>query len=134
MAWRRRSPLPATASPSSSIDAHHAVGGGMRTQELTLPGVLHDTFSAVHPMAVASPFFRSLELERHGLTWIQPGTPLAHPLDGDAVTLEHSVHETAALLGAEGAAYRRVFEPLANAWERITDDILGPMLHFPSIP
>ena len=116
------------------IEASGAVGGGMRTEELTLPGIRHDTFSAVHPMAVASPFFRSLDLESRGLRWIYPATPLAHPLDEETVTLEHSVEETAALLGPGGSAYRRVFGPLSRAWAQIATDILRPMIHIPKHP
>ena len=76
------------------LEAHERVGGGTRTQELTLPGFRHDICSAIHPMAAASPFFRSLPLEQLGLTWTLPSAPLAHPLDdGHAVLLETRSNE-----------------------------------------
>src|SRR5580693_8276514 len=79
------------------VEARPTVGGGTRSAELTLPGFLHDVCSAVHPMAAWSPFFRSLPLVEHGLEWIHPSAPLAHPLDdGTAVMVERSVEETAA--------------------------------------
>ena len=85
-------------------------GGGCRTSELTLPGVLHDDCSAVHPMALASPFFRSVDLAARGVRWIHPGAPAAHPLDGrPAAILERTVEATADRLGQDGAAWRRVF-------------------------
>src|ERR1019366_5846857 len=63
------------------FEAEAQPGGGARTLELTLPGFYHDFGSAVHPMAVASPFFSSLPLRNHGLEWIHPAAPLAHPFD-----------------------------------------------------
>src|SRR4051794_24925927 len=84
------------------LEAAETVGGGMRSAELTLPGFTHDVCSAIHPMGVASPFFRSLPLADHGLEWIHPDAPLAHPLDdGSAVLLEPSLAETAARLGRD---------------------------------
>ncbi len=110
------------------IEGRDTVGGGMRTAELTLPGFRHDICSAVHPLGVASPFFRSLPLEEHGLRWIQPDAPLAHPLDhGQAIVLERSIDATAAYLGRDGAAWRRLIEPLAEQWEGILADLLGPL-------
>src|SRR3954463_6107751 len=94
-------------------EAEPTIGGGTRSEELTLPGFLHDVCSAVHPMAAASPCFESLELGRYGLEWTHPEAPLAHPLDdGTAVMLERSVDETAAGLGADGAPWRGLFGPL----------------------
>jgi phytoene dehydrogenase-like protein len=116
------------------IEGRDTVGGGMRTAELTLPGFRHDICSAVHPLGMASPFFRSLPLEQHGLRWIQPDSPLAHPLDhGQAVVLDRSFHATAAYLGRDAAAYRRLMEPLAERWQEILGDLLGP-LSVPSHP
>ena len=78
------------------LEAADSLGGGARSAELTLPGFIHDVCSAVYPFAAASPFFRSLQLEQHGLSFIRPPVPLAHPLDdGTAVVLERSVAETA---------------------------------------
>ncbi len=109
-------------------------GGGARTGELTLPGFQHDLCSAVHPLGVASPFFRSLPLEEHGLEWIHPPAPLAHPLDeGPAVLLERSVEATAAGLGADGAPYRSLVEPFVEDWDDLLAEVLAPM-HLPSHP
>ncbi len=110
------------------FEAGDTVGGGMRTKALTLPGFVHDVCSAVHPLAVGSPFFRSLPLEHYGLEWIEPPTPLAHPLDdGSAVTLERSVEATAEGLGADAAAYQKLMGPLAQEWDAIIEEILGPL-------
>ena len=97
------------------LEAAATTGGGTRTAELTLPGFRHDVCSAVHPLALASPFLRQLPLRDHGLEFVQPDIPLAHPLDdGTAVALHRSVDETAAGLGADAAAYRRLMGPLAR--------------------
>lgn len=110
------------------LEAHETVGGGARTAELTLPGFRHDICSAVHPMGVASPFFRDLPLDPFGLSWIWPELPLAHPFDdGTAIALERSVEATAAGLGPDGDAYRRLFGPLAAGWSDILDTFLGPL-------
>ncbi len=110
-------------------------GGSVRTEEATLPGFRHDIGSAVYPMSVASPFFRSLNLEQHGLRWIEPEIPLAHPLpDGDGVALMHSLDETVALLGADGPAYRSLMEPIVSAWKDLIHDVLGPVFHLPKHP
>jgi len=90
------------------LEAQSTAGGAARTEELTLPGFLHDFGSAVHPLAALSPFFRTLPLERFGLTWVEPEIPLAHPLpDGTAVVLTHSIADTAERLGIDGAGYAR---------------------------
>ena len=116
------------------IEGRDTIGGGMRTAELTLTGFRHDICSAVHPLGMASPFFRSLPLEQHGLRWIQPDAPLTHPLDhGQAVVLDRSFDATAAYLGRDAAAYRRLIEPLAERWQEILGDLLGP-LSVPSNP
>ncbi|MDQ3973565.1 MAG: FAD-dependent oxidoreductase, partial [Actinomycetota bacterium] len=84
------------------LEAEETVGGGARSEQLTLPGFVHDVCSAVHPLAVASPFFRTLDLAGQGLRWSYPPAPLAHPLDGGiAVVLERSVEATAAALGPD---------------------------------
>jgi len=78
------------------LEAAETIGGGTRSMELTLPGFVHDVCSAVHPMALASPFFKTLPLTDHGLQWVQPDSPLAHPLDdGTAAVLEQSLERTA---------------------------------------
>ena len=111
------------------------VGGAARTAEVTLPGFRHDLGSSVYPMGVASPFFASLPLEDFGLRWIEPGAPLAHPLDdGTAVMLEHSLAQTAAGLGEDGAQYIHLLRPLVERWGELCSEILGPVLHWPSHP
>lgn len=116
------------------VEAHRRVGGGLRTEELTLPGYRHDVCAAVHPMGVASPFFRELELEAHGLEWVHPPIPLAHPLDGDRVAvLDRSVDETAGGLGPDGAAYSSLMGPLVRGWDDLAPLLLGPP-RFPRRP
>src|SRR5881397_1563616 len=95
------------------VEAAGTVGGGTRSIELTLPGFVHDLCSAIHPLGVASPFFRSVPLEQHGLEWVQPPAPLAHPLDdGTAVMLERSLDATCDSVGEDGPAYRALIQPL----------------------
>src|SRR5256885_6671699 len=116
-------------------EAEPTIGGGTRSAASTLPGFVHDVCSAIHPMAAASPFFTRLPLADHGLEWIQPDIALAHPLpDGSAVALVRSVEETANGLGSDGAAYRRVVAPLANRFQELLGDALGPMLRMPRHP
>jgi phytoene dehydrogenase-like protein len=116
-------------------EAAPVIGGGTRSEELTLPGFVHDVCSAVHPMAFASPCFELFPLAAHGLEWIHPGAPLAHPLDdGTAVMLERSVEATAANLGDDGAAWRRMMEPLAGAWPWLRHDLMAPLLRIPRHP
>ena len=94
------------------LEARETIGGGSRTQELTLPGFHHDPCSAVHPLCLVSPFFRALPLASYGLTWAEPPLALAHPFDdGSAATLSQSIEESAASLGEDGPAYRRLIEP-----------------------
>jgi phytoene dehydrogenase-like protein len=109
-------------------EAQPGIGGGTKTAELTLPGFRHDVCSAVHPLAVASPFFRSVPLEKHGLEWIYPPTAFAHPVDGQqAAVLQGSVDATAIGLGPDAAAYRRLFGPLAPYWDELSQQILSPL-------
>ena len=116
------------------LEAKDSIGGGTRTAELTLPGFKHDICSALHPLGVASPFFRDLPLDQHGLEWIYPPAALAHPLDdGTAVMIEGTIEQTAANLGPDAGAYRRLMGPLVDGWQRLLDDVLGP-LRFPLHP
>ncbi len=110
------------------LEGHDRPGGGARTSELTLPGFRHDVCSAIHPMGLASPFFRELGLERHGLEWIHPDFPVAHPLDGGVVAvMERSVEATAARFDeASGRAYRRLFGPLVPRFDELMEDLLAP--------
>ncbi|MBC7795389.1 MAG: NAD(P)/FAD-dependent oxidoreductase, partial [Pyrinomonadaceae bacterium] len=116
------------------LEAEKTIGGGTRSAELTLPGFIHDICSAVHPLALGSPFFRTLPLASHGLEWIQPPAPLAHPFDdGTAVILERSIKKTCENLGEDAAAYRKLMEPLVNDWKNLFADLLGPV-RFPKHP
>ncbi|HXG26640.1 MAG TPA: NAD(P)/FAD-dependent oxidoreductase [Candidatus Binatia bacterium] len=109
-------------------------GGGARSGEVTLPGFVHDICSAIHPFGRLSPFFREVALERHGLRWIEPPAAFAHPLDGGrAVLITRDVETTAAALGRDRDAWRRLFGPLARSFEALTPDILGPF-HIPLRP
>jgi len=117
------------------LEAADTVGGGTRTQELTLPGFRHDICSAIHPLGVGSPFFRSVPLSEHGIEWIQPPLAVAHPLDdGTAGVVAQSLDETARALGPDGGAWRRLFGPLATRWDSLAPDLLGPVLHVPRHP
>lgn len=116
------------------LEAKPTIGGGTRTAQLTKPGFMHDVCSALHPLGVASPFLRDLPLAQYGLEWITPPASLAHPLDdGTAVMVEGTVEQTAANLGPDAGAYRRLMGPLVDGWQGLLDDVLGP-LHFPSHP
>ncbi len=116
------------------LEGADTVGGGLRSAELTRPGFLHDPCSAFHPLGIASPLWRTLPLAEHGLTWIHPPAPVAHPFDdGTAVVVERDVAATASQLGADGAAYRRWLGPFVHDWERIIHEFLGP-LRFPRYP
>ena len=116
-------------------EAQPQAGGGARTLELTLPGFLHDFGSAVHPLAVGSPFFSSLPLQDYGLEWIHPSAPLAHPLDdGTAAMLERDLQEAASALGEDGAAWRKLMEPFANRWSEFASEALRPIHLVPQHP
>jgi phytoene dehydrogenase-like protein len=118
------------------IEAADEVGGGARTRnDLTVPGLVHDVCSGVHPFGVASPFLSSLPLERHGLTWAYPPVDLAHPLDdGTAGVLHRDLEETARGLGADGDAWRRTFGPITDRWDDVAADLLGPVVRIPRHP
>ena len=110
------------------LEAKETIGGGTRSAELTLPGFVHDICSALHPLGVASPFFRDLPLAHYGLEWVFPPACLAHPLDdGTAVMVEGSVDATAANLGPDAARYRRLMGPLVAGWQGLLGDLLGPL-------
>ncbi|MFJ2889664.1 phytoene desaturase family protein [Streptomyces sp. NPDC087305] len=109
------------------FEARDAVGGGARTEELTLPGFRHDPCAAAHPLGVNSPAFRALPLERYGLEWLHPELPMAHPFtDGSAAVLSRSVAETAASFGPRDAgAYRRLVEPFLPKWDTLVRDFMS---------
>jgi len=117
------------------LEAEDEIGGGARSGELTVPGLVHDLCSAVHPMAVGSPVLKSLDLKRHGLQWRWPDVDLAHPLDdGTAGVMFQSVDDTERALGADGVTWRRVFAGPSRSLGALTDDIYRPFLHLPKHP
>lgn len=110
------------------VEGKDTIGGGTRTEELTLPGFRHDVCSGCHPMGILSPFFRTLPLAEHGLKWVLPQVSVAHPLDGQpSVLLAKSVGETAAGLGADERAYRRFVEPFDADVPSLLEDVLGTL-------
>lgn len=116
------------------VEARSTLGGGMRSAELTLPGFVHDVCSAIHPLGVGSPFFRTLPLAQHGLHFLFPPVNAAHPFDdGPAAALYTSLSATAAVLGEDEAAYCQLLQPLVKAWPQLAADVLGP-LHWPKHP
>lgn len=117
------------------IEGAPTIGGGCRTQELTLPGFRHDTCSAAHPLAVASPFFRRFGLAARGVSLLEPDVQFAHPLDGGrAAIVTRSVEETAARLGADGPSYRRLFAPLGGHCAELCDALLASLRRPPAHP
>ncbi|MEO8381573.1 MAG: NAD(P)/FAD-dependent oxidoreductase [Acidobacteriota bacterium] len=114
------------------LEAKATIGGGARTEEVTLPGFQHDICSAIHPMAMVSPFLRALPLAEHGLEWAYSPSAVAHPLDdGSAATLELSLDATAAGLGADEGAYRALMQPFAAQAGTVFEEILRPLFAFP---
>jgi phytoene dehydrogenase-like protein len=129
--------LQAAGVQTTLLEAGATVGGAARTAEITLPGFHHDLGSSVYPMGVASPFFHTLPLGRHGHRWIEPPAPLAHPLDdGTAVMLEHDLAATCKGLGegSDAVAWRSLIKPLADDWPSLCREILGPIPHLPRSP
>ncbi|GHO49080.1 phytoene desaturase family protein [Ktedonospora formicarum] len=110
------------------LEAKETIGGGCRSDTVTLPGFTHDICSAIHPLALASPFFRALPLERYGVEWIHPTLPLAHPLDdGRAAVIARSIEATGESLGSDASAYKKLMQPLVENWQIIIDTFLGPL-------
>jgi len=117
------------------LEGAETIGGGTRTEELTVPGLRHDLCSAVHPLGVGSPFLSTLPLTEHGLVWRWPEVDLVHPLDdGSAGVMLRSLDETCAGLGADGPAWRRLFGPLVAGFDDLVPDVLGPLLGWPDHP
>jgi phytoene dehydrogenase-like protein len=113
------------------FEANSIVGGGARSAELTLPGFTHDVCSAVHPFGIASPFWKTLSLAAHGLEWIEPPVMIAHPFDdGTSAISVHSLDDTAARLGRDGDAYKKVLGAIVADWPKLERAVLGP----PAIP
>ncbi|MEO7398246.1 MAG: NAD(P)/FAD-dependent oxidoreductase [Ilumatobacteraceae bacterium] len=117
------------------LEAADRIGGGTKSAELTLPGFRHDICSAVHPLAVASPYLRSLPLDEHGLRFLYPEIEIAHPLDDRPAAVTHrSVATTAAQFGSRSGRYRRLLEPLLDEWDAVLDAVLHPVLRVPRHP
>lgn len=119
------------------FEARDTVGGGVRTEELTLPGFRHDPCSAAHPLGINSPAFRDMPLDRYGLEWLHAELPMAHPFpDGSAAVLSRSVAETAASFGPHDAgAYRRLVAPLLPKWDALVRDFMAlPLTTLPRDP
>ncbi len=117
------------------LESHDRPGGGTRTSELTLPGLLHDECAAFHPTGVVSPFLSTLGLDRFGLEWLWPELDLVHPLDdGRAGVLSRDLEVTLASLGDDARSWGRLFEPLTRRFDDLLDDILGPVVHLPKHP
>jgi phytoene dehydrogenase-like protein len=117
------------------LEAADRPGGGTRSSELTLPGLIHDECSGFHPLAVDTRFSREFDLTRFGLTWRWPEVQYAHPLDGGrGAAVRRSVDETAASLGSDGRGWRQVFGPLTKQFGGITSDFLRPVVRVPSHP
>ncbi len=117
------------------VERNEIPGGGAKTAELTLPGFHHDVCSTVHPLGIASPFFKSISLEKHGLKWIHSPVEVAHPFeDGDVSLLKRSVPETARLMGRDEGPWLKLFEHFARNADALMADILAPPIHFPKTP
>lgn len=115
-------------------EAAETIGGGTRTEELTLPGYLHDVCSIVHPLALSSPYFRTLPLGEHGLEWVHSPACLAHPFDdGSVALLERSIEATGASLGRDAGAWKKLIGRWVDRWLVLAEDVLGP-LEFPDHP
>ena len=116
-------------------EAAERVGGAASSAHLLGPDVVSDLGSAVHPFGVASPLLRRLPLERHGLQWLHPDIPMAHPLQGrPAALLEHSLSGTADGLGRDGRAWRALHAGVVRRWEQVVDGVLGPLVRVPEHP
>ncbi|UDY35183.1 phytoene desaturase family protein [Dermatobacter hominis] len=117
------------------LEAADTPGGGARSAELTIPGLVHDTCSGVHPFGVGSPFLSTLPLGEHGLVWRWPEIDLAHPLDdGSAALLHRDLDRTCDGLGPDGRTWRRIFGPLVARFDELAGDVLGPVLRWPDHP
>ncbi|HTX93467.1 MAG TPA: FAD-dependent oxidoreductase, partial [Mycobacterium sp.] len=117
------------------LEAAEEVGGGARSSEGVIPGLLHDHCSAIHPMAVGSQFHRRFGLQRYGLSWRWPEIDCVHPLDdGSAGVLYRSVEATAARLGRDGRRWRAAFGYPASRFDALSEDIMRPLLRLPQHP
>jgi phytoene dehydrogenase-like protein len=127
--------LAAGGADVTVLEASASIGGGTRSGEVTLPGLLHDECSGFHPLAVDNAFSRRFPLEAQGLTWAWPEVQYAHPLEnGSGAAVWRSVERTADELGSDGPSYRRLFGRLDERFDEIADGFLRPMLHLPHHP
>ncbi len=109
------------------VEAASEIGGGLRSDRDSLKGYVIDHCASVFPLAAASPFFTELPLEQHGLRWLNPAVPLAHPFDdGPAAILHKSLDDTASTLGPDGPAWRALFDPTVRDLPSLLPSILGP--------
>src|SRR5207253_8386460 len=110
------------------LEAKETIGGGARTVELTAPGFRSDVCSAIHPVGVVSPFFKTLPLEQWGVEWVYPEVALAHPVDdGDAALLFQSLEQTGETLGADARSYQDLMRPFVERADLFFEEILQPM-------
>ena len=117
------------------LEAGETVGGGARSAELTVPGVIHDICSAFHPLGIGSPFWKQIDLQRYGLAWKWPEVDCAHPLDdGTAGVLYRSIDETTAGMGPDGPRWRRAIGDLAAGFDALAEDLLRPVINVPRHP
>jgi len=117
------------------LEAADRLGGGTRSGELTLPGLIHDECSAAHPLALETPFSRRFDLAAHGLRWRWAEVEYAHPLeDGDGAAAHRAIEQTAGSLGRDERAWRRLFGPLTEGFGELSDEIVRPALHVPRHP
>jgi phytoene dehydrogenase-like protein len=117
------------------LEAHDTIGGGVRSGELTLPGLIHDHCSAFHPLGVGSPFWKEVDLQSYGLVWKWPEIDCAHPLDdGTAGVLYQSLDQTAARMGPDGTRWRLAVGDLAAAFDELAHDLLRPVINIPHHP
>lgn len=115
------------------LEGKETIGGGLRSAELTLPGFVHDICSAIHPLAVGSPFFQTLPLAEHGLAFTYPPLSAAHPFDDGTAAALGTLAETARWLGPDKQAYLNLMTPVVEHWPTMAADILGP-LRWPTHP
>ncbi len=117
------------------VEAADTIGGGLRSEELTAPGFVHDICSAVHPLATTSPFMRTLPWNEHGLEMVYPRLPMAHALaPGRSVAVHQDIDATASALGTDASRYRRVFRRMVDDWPKLEKQVLGPLVSLPSHP
>ena len=117
------------------LEAADEIGGGTRSSEAIIPGLLHDHCSAIHPMAVGSPFLTDLQPDRYGLSWRLPEIDCVHPLDGGtAGVLYRSVEATAHGLGSDGSRWRALFAWSSTRFDALAEDIMGPLVRPPHHP